>query len=114
MRIGIARISSETTTFSPKLTDIQTIRAFGVVRGHKVLEASDWSEYIAGYLDVVGDQELLGITHVHALPAGYLTEDALYAILGWFTEDLKGALPLDEEMTWHSARAPVFRSRPQT
>ena len=93
MRIGIARISQETSTFSPQVTDLETIRAFGVAHGRAVLESSEG--FVAGFLDVVGDQELVGITQVHAMPAGYLTVEAMDAIMEWFTEDLHRALPLD-------------------
>ncbi len=95
MRIGIARISQETNTFSPTLTDLETIRAFGVAHGQEVLKVSGWSKYIEGFLDVVGDEEIVGITQAQAMPAGYLTEEAMNTILEWFTEDLRKALPLD-------------------
>ncbi len=95
MRIGIGKISQETNTFSPALTDLDMLHAFGVYHGQDVLDVSHWSEYIQGFLDVVGDQELVGITHVTALPSGPLTEAGLDAILEWFDEDLEKALPLD-------------------
>jgi len=95
MRIGIARISQETNTFSPTLTDLDAIRAFGAARGQKVLQASSWSKYMDGFLDVVGDEKVVGITQAQAMPSGYLTEEAMHTILQWFTEDLKKALPLD-------------------
>jgi microcystin degradation protein MlrC len=95
MRIGIARIFSETSTFNPVLTDMEAIQACGIARGQEVLQVSDWSEYMRGFLDVVGDEELVGIASVLAWPAGYLTEEAMNTILEWFTEDLKKALPLD-------------------
>ena len=95
MRIGIARIAQETNTFSPILTDLETIRAFGVAHGQEVLKVSGWSKYVEGFLDVVGDEEIVGITQAQAMPAGYLTEEAMNTILEWFTEDLRKALPLD-------------------
>ena len=96
MRIGIARISQETSTFSPQLTDLEMIRAFGVAHGQAVIETPDRvNAFVAGFLDVVGDQEPVGITGVHAMPAGYLTVEAMDAIMAWFTEDLQEALPLD-------------------
>jgi len=96
MRIGIARIWQETSTFSPQLTDLETIRVFGVARGQSVLQARGLiDEYVSGFLDVVGDEEIVGITQAQAMPAGLLTEEAMEAILGWFTEDLQQAMPLD-------------------
>ena len=96
MRIGIARISQETSTFSPQQTDLEMIRAFGVAHGQDVIEPRDRvNAFVAGFLDIVGDQELVGITSVHASPAGYLTAAAMDAITIWFTEDLQAALPLD-------------------
>jgi len=95
MRIGIARISQETNTFSPTLTDIKVIQASGFARGQDVLAAPSWSNYIEGFIDVLGDEELVGIIHAQALPSGPLTEKALHTLLEWFAEDLEKALPLD-------------------
>ena len=112
MRIGIARIAQESSTFSPVLTDMNTLQANGIFRGRAVLEtipgytivdgkyradseATRLKSNIPGFLDVVGDEDLVGIISVHALPAGPLTEDAMNTVLNWFTEDLKKALPLD-------------------
>lgn len=108
MRIGIARIAQETNTFSPVLTDVNTLLAFGVGRGDQVFHIPDWSDYIDGFLDVVGNQEIVGITSVHALPAGYLTEEALRSTMQWFTEDLRKAMPLDGVLlSMHGAFAGV-------
>jgi microcystin degradation protein MlrC len=95
MRIGIARISQETNTFSPTPTDLDAIHAFGAARGQDVLKTSGWSKYIDGFLEVVGGEELVGITQAQAMPSGYLTEEAMHTILQWFTEDLEKALPVD-------------------
>jgi len=95
MRIGIARIAAETSTFNPVLTDMEAIRASGIARGQGVLHVSEWPEYIQGFLDRLGDEELVGITSAHAAVGGYLTQEAMQTILGWFTEDLEKALPLD-------------------
>jgi len=59
MRIGVANIASETSTFNPVPTDMETIRASGIARGQKVLEFSHWGNYIAGFLDVVGGEVAL-------------------------------------------------------
>ena len=94
MRIGIAHVAQETNTFSPILTDLETLQANDIAHGQEVFEdVSDWSG-VPGFLDVVGNAELVGIISVHARPAGCLTEDAMNTILEWFTEDLKRALPL--------------------
>jgi len=113
MRIGIARIAAETNTFSPTLTDLESLRVNGIARGQEVLEDiwHEWNMYIPGFLDVVGDEELVGITFAQARPAGYLTEEAMNTILGWFTEDLKKALPLDGLLfSFHGAFAGVADS----
>ena len=106
MRIGIARIAQESSTFSPVLTDMNTLQANGIFRGRAVLEtipgytivdgkyradseATRLKSNIPGFLDVVGDEDLVGIISVHALPAGPLTKEAMNAVLNWFTEDLK-------------------------
>lgn len=95
MRIGVAQIASETSTFNPVLTDMAAVRARGIARGQAVLQSQDWAEYIQGYLDIVGDQEIVGITRAVADVGGPLTEDAMNRIVDWFEADLKKALPLD-------------------
>ena len=95
MRIGIARIAQETNTFTPMLTDMDTLRAHGIFRGQSVLEDSAGWSIIPGFLDVVTGEDLVGITAVHASSAGYLTEGAMHTILEWFGKDLSRALPLD-------------------
>ena len=95
MRIGIARIAQETNTFTPMLTDMDTLRAHGILRGQSVLEDSEGWSIISGFLDVVEGEDLVGITAVHASPAGCLTEEAMHTIQEWFVEDLSKALPLD-------------------
>jgi len=96
MRFGIARISQETSTFSTQPTDLDTIRNFGVAHGQDVLTGPRLlDDFIAGFLDEVGDLELVGITRAQAMPAGALTPEALDAVMAWFDEDLRRALPLD-------------------
>ena len=96
MRIGISRISQETSTFSTQPTDLDMIRNFGVAHGQDVLAGPRLlDDFVAGFLDEVGDQELVGITRAQAMPAGPLTAEALDAIMGWFDQDLRRALPLD-------------------
>jgi microcystin degradation protein MlrC len=95
MRIGIGRISQETNTFSPMLTGLETLKVNGVLRGQEVLSRfTEWS-LIPAFLEVLGDQELVGILSVHARPAGCLTGEAQSTVLDWFKEDLEKALPLD-------------------
>lgn len=106
MRIGIARIAQETSTFMPILTDMKTLQVYGILRGQAVIEETvrtrDCSKgshgrrsNLLGFLDVMRDEDLIGIIIVQAQPAGPLTEEAMNTILEWFTEDLKKALPLD-------------------
>ena len=95
MRIGIARIAQETNTFTPMLTDMETLRAHGIFRGQSVLQDTEGWSIIPGFLDVVEGEDLVGITAVHASPAGCLTEEAMHTIQEWFVEDLSKALPLD-------------------
>ncbi len=95
MRIGIARISQETNTFSPMLTDLDTLSAHGIARGPDVLLDQDEWSFIPAFLEVVGHEEPVGILSVHARPSGPLTAEALHTILEWFVTDLESALPLD-------------------
>jgi microcystin degradation protein MlrC len=96
MRIGIAKIMQETSTFSTQPTDLESILAYGVVRGQEVVEKETmWDWFVTGFLDVVGTEEPVGITKATAMPAGNLTAEAQEAVMGWFEEDLQKALPLD-------------------
>ena len=105
MRIGISRIAQETSTFSPILTDINTLRINGIFRGQEVIEEVVKSRNtknfhgrrsnLLGFLDVISEEHLIGIIIANAQPSGPLTEEAMNTILEWFTEDLKKALPLD-------------------
>lgn len=100
MRIGIARIAQETNTFSPMLTDLETLQVNGIIRGQEVLQRfTEWS-HIPAFLETarqaaVGDLEPVGILSVHARPAGCLTEEAMSVVLDYLAEDLEKALPLD-------------------
>lgn len=95
MRIGIARIAQETNTFCPVLTDLDTLRAHGVLFGQEVLEDASEGSTIPGFLDVARGEDLVGILSVHARPSGPLTPGAMEVLLTWFTEALGQALPLD-------------------
>ncbi len=97
MRIGIGRIASESHTFSPVPTDMQTLMVNGILRGPSVIQDLPAHERgsLPGFLDVVKYEELVGIISAHAPPAGPLTEEAMNTILEWFIEDLRNALPLD-------------------
>jgi hypothetical protein len=96
VRIGIAKIMQETSTFSTQPTDLSSLLAYGVVRGQEAVSTvTMWDEFVAGFLDAVGDLESVGVTKVTAMPAGNLTPEAHEAMMGWFEEDLRNALPLD-------------------
>jgi len=96
MRIGIAKIAQETSTFTPQPTDLELIRAYGVGRGAEALEDDGPGKgFISGFLDALAGQEVVGITRVQAMPAGCLTPDAQERIIAWFSEDLERAMPLD-------------------
>ena len=86
MRLGIARIAQETSTFSPILTDLESLRVNGIIRGQAVLKdipgfdvvgdtyrtrskTTRLTSAIPGFLDVVGDEQLFGIISAHAMPA---------------------------------------------
>jgi microcystin degradation protein MlrC len=95
MRIGIAHIASETSTFCPTPTDMEAIRAFGWRRGQEVLQDFSYWSSVAGFLDVAGNEQIVGLLTAEARPSGYLTEDAAQTILACFREELERALPLD-------------------
>ena len=95
MRIGIARISQETNTFSPLLTDVDTLRVHGLTRGEEVLRGATGDNEIAGFLDVVGGEELVGVISAHAGPAGPMTDETVRTVAEWFVEELERVGPLD-------------------
>ena len=96
MRIGIAKIMQETSTFSTQPTDLAALKAYGVYHGREVISTPTmWEGFVEGFLKVVGDLDPVGITKASAMPAGNLTPEAHETLMGWFEEDLKTALPLD-------------------
>ena len=100
MRVGMARIAQETNTFSPMLTDLETLEVNGIIRGSEVLQRFTQSSHIPDFLQTVrqasmGTLEPVGILSVHARPAGCLTEEAMTVVLDYFAEGLQKALPLD-------------------
>ena len=96
MRIGIAKIMQETSTFSTQPTGLQDLEAYGVYHGAEVIERPTmWEGFVSGFLEVVGDLEPVGVTKATAMPAGSLTREAQAKLLAWFVEDLERALPLD-------------------
>ena len=70
MRMSVARISQETNTLVPAMMDLEMIEALGIGHGQEVLKGSRWSEYVEGFLDVVGDEEVIGITSCSAYRMG--------------------------------------------
>ena len=94
MRIGIALISQETNSFSPRLTDLVTLQVHGLWRGPDVVERGGETEGLAGFLDVVGE-EVIGLISAHAGPAGPMTAETVDAVVGWFAGELENAGELD-------------------
>ena len=96
MRLGIAKIMQETSTFSTQPTDLAAVRAHGVYHGREVIDKPTmWEGFVSGFLEMVGNLEPVGITKATAMPAGNLTADAQDQLLAWFEADLRAALPLD-------------------
>ncbi|MFA6110699.1 MAG: M81 family metallopeptidase [Candidatus Latescibacterota bacterium] len=96
MRIGIAKVMQETSTFSTQPTDLAMFEAHGIARGQAVLTRSGVrDEFLDGFFAETAGHELVGVTRVEAMPAGNLTRQAQETILEWFAEDLRAALPLD-------------------
>lgn len=95
MRIGIALISQETNSFSPRLTDLETLRAHGLWRGEEVVERGREMEGLAGFLDVVGEEHVVGLIRAHAGPAGPMTNETVDTVVGWLAEELGNVGDLD-------------------
>ncbi len=105
MKVGIARIAQETSTFCPTLTDYETMKRSGISLGRDViddiqktpgtLDVFGRQSNLIGFLDVIGVDDCIGIIKAHAQPSGPLTEHATDLLTKLFTEELKKALPLD-------------------
>ena len=102
MRIGLAKIMQETSTFSTQPTDLAAIEAHGVYHGDDVLKLPTmWEGFVSGAMDVLnpmaeaGDCQVVGVTKATAMPAGSLTPAAQAQLMSWFEADLAAALPLD-------------------
>lgn len=73
---------------------MEAIRTISLARGQQVLHQFSTSSSIPGFLDIVGDEEIVGLVTAESRPSGYLTEDAARTILAWFRKELEQALPL--------------------
>ncbi len=96
MRIGIAKIMQETSTFSTQPTDLAAMMVHQVYHGQDVLwQPTMWEGFVEGFLDVVRHLDAVGVTKVTAMPAGNLTAAAQAHLLAWLEADLRAAMPLD-------------------
>jgi microcystin degradation protein MlrC len=106
MRIGIARIAQETSTFCPTLTDVKTLEINGIHRGSEVIEeinrtqkytldAHGRQSNLVGFLDIIESEDCVGIIVAHAQPSGPLTENATKVLCELFSTELEKSLPLD-------------------
>jgi len=96
VRIGIAQVMQETSTFSTQPTDLAAFAAHGVYHGPEVLSAPALEDaFLAGFVAGLEDQQAVGVFKAAAMPAGCLRAAAQDTLLAWFAAALRGALPLD-------------------
>ncbi len=96
MRIGIAKVMQETSTFSTQATDLAMFADHGIARGPATLAGeSVWDGFVEGFREAAAGHELVGVIKLQAMPAGCLTAAARQTIVEWFAADLAQALPLD-------------------
>ena len=98
MRIGLAWISQETSTFNPTPTDIDAFEAFGIHRGDEVIDALGDVGSVGGFLAAARERP-----DVHAVPifsaqsgaSGRLSVETLDYLAGQLERGLAEAGPLD-------------------
>lgn len=102
MRIGVAQIGQEQSTFNPTETELDAFRAQGLWFGEEIIERSAGAGMIGGFLEKVstrvgvgGDIELVPLVKATAVPAGRLSAAALTELTGVLVTALGGAGTLD-------------------
>ncbi|HEY0579048.1 MAG TPA: M81 family metallopeptidase [Pseudonocardia sp.] len=89
MRIGIAGIAIESSTFSPHRS---TLADFRVTRGARLLARYP---FLAGGAPLTEAAEWLPVLHAVALPGGAVTEESYRALADELCQRLRAAGPLD-------------------
>jgi microcystin degradation protein MlrC len=89
MRIGIAGIATESSTFSPHRS---TLADFRVTRGARLLARYP---FLAGGAPLTEAAEWVPVLHAVALPGGAVTEESYRALADELCQRLRAAGPLD-------------------
>jgi microcystin degradation protein MlrC len=94
-RIGIASVYHETNTYSPRIADLDSFRAFELERGNALLQRhANTRTVIGGALDAIRG-ELVPLTSAGAWPSGPASPEVACEILGMLCEDIARAGHLD-------------------
>ncbi len=100
MRIAIAEVGQETSSFSPVVTTLDTFRQYGMVEGDDVIRTrGQGSGTLAGFFSAVREAGLsitpLPIVSAWAGASGPLTPDTLDHFRNLISRELSRLLPLD-------------------
>jgi microcystin degradation protein MlrC len=98
MRIGLAWISQETSTFNRALTPVDHFAAFGIYRGAEVIEHLGDVGCVGGYMKAAGERDdvtTVPIFSARSGASGRLSTETLEFLAGELDRGLAGAGPLD-------------------
>jgi microcystin degradation protein MlrC len=102
MRIGIAQIGQEQSTFNPALTGLDAFRAQGLWFGQQLIDEAAGAGMVGGFLHATqsrrgpgGDLELVPLVKATAVPAGRLSASTLEELTGYLARTLRAAGGMD-------------------
>ena len=118
MRIGVARFSQETNSFSPVVTDLAAFERAGVRLGADFDLSYDWQRSgIGGFVRAASprdDVELVPLMYASAGPGGTVTREAFDYLSQQLVNQIKASGPLDAiYLNLHGAMAAEHEDDPE-
>jgi microcystin degradation protein MlrC len=99
MRIGIMQLWQETNTFNPLPTTRRDFEAFGVLRGHEIIDQLANTNEPGGFIRALcawpEQPEIVGLVRLPAWPSGRLTAETFDWMFAEIVAALDRASPLD-------------------
>ena len=99
MRIAIGQLWQETNTLSPVRTTQADFEAFGVLRGHELVEQMHDTNELGGFIQSLREwtepPEIVGLVRLPAWPAGLATNETFEWLRSELLAALEQALPVD-------------------
>jgi microcystin degradation protein MlrC len=118
VRIGVARFSQETNSFSPVVTDLAAFERAGVRVGAEFDLSFDWQRSGIGSFvraaSARADAELIPLMYASAGPGGTVTREAFEHLSGLLLRQVRNSSPLDAiYLNLHGAMAAEHEDDPE-